>query len=127
MNDHSKGLYRKFNVERTDGTSALGGKHEGCEYFVLDLTHDKHAMPALQAYAASCAREYPALADDLKDIILRIARSRTMGAYKAGFEDCRNQALRIVDEHEGYYSRIEIIEPCNELPTRTPQADKEEK
>jgi hypothetical protein len=65
MNDKTRGLYHKFNVERTDGSSAPGGKHHGCEYFVLDLTHDKHAKAALHAYARSCLREYPALADDL--------------------------------------------------------------
>ena len=38
-----RGLYEKFAVERTDGKSKIGEKHEGCEYFVLDLTHDPHA------------------------------------------------------------------------------------
>lgn len=47
-------LYRKFHVERIDGTDQPGGKHECCEYFVLDLDHDPHAAPALRAYAASC-------------------------------------------------------------------------
>jgi hypothetical protein len=63
--DKERGLYHKFNVERADGSSEPGGKHHGCEYFVLDLTHDKHAPAALHAYARSCLREYPALADDL--------------------------------------------------------------
>lgn len=61
-----RGLYGKFFVERTDGRSAPGQKHDGCEYFVLDLDHDKHAGPALEAYAASCDSEYPALAADLR-------------------------------------------------------------
>lgn len=66
MNDQNRGLYHKFNIERTDGSSGPGGKHEHCEYFVLDLTHDKHAMAALAAYADSCGQEYPALAADLR-------------------------------------------------------------
>lgn len=60
------GLYRKFNVTRTDGSSAPGGKHEDCEYFVLDMTHDPFALPALTAYASACAVKYPPLAADLR-------------------------------------------------------------
>lgn len=66
------GLYRKFKVERTDGSSAPGGKHEHCEYFVLDLTHDKFAIPALQAYAKACRGEYTALACDLIDKVAKM-------------------------------------------------------
>lgn len=62
----SEGLYRKFNVTRTDGRSQEGRKHHGCEYFVLDLDHDPHALPALKAYEDSCRADYPALADDLQ-------------------------------------------------------------
>ena len=66
MMDKTKaGLYRKFDVRRTDGSSAPGAKHEGCSYFVLDLTHASHAIPALRAYAESCRKDYPTLADDL--------------------------------------------------------------
>jgi len=65
MGDKTRGLYEKFTVIRNDGSSEPGGKHHGCEYFVLDLTHDKHAGAALLAYAHSCAAEYPLLASDL--------------------------------------------------------------
>lgn len=61
----TRGLYKKFRVERTDGRSVSGEKHDGCEYFVLDLTHDPHALPAIEAYAKSCMHEYPKLAEDL--------------------------------------------------------------
>lgn len=47
MGDRTRGLYGKFFVERTDGKSELGEKHHGCEYYVLDLDHDKYAVPAL--------------------------------------------------------------------------------
>jgi len=66
MNQREQGLYHKFNVTRTDGTDAPGGKHEGNEYFVLNLTTDKHGIPAIAAYAESCAAEYPLLASDLR-------------------------------------------------------------
>lgn len=60
-----KGLYEKFTVTRNDGKSAPGEKHENCSYFVLDLTHDKHSIPAIKAYAESCKTDYPELSADL--------------------------------------------------------------
>jgi hypothetical protein len=69
LDQRKVGLYHKFNVERTDGSSALGGKHYGDDYFVLNLTTDKHALPALKAYAKSCADDFPALASDLRAML----------------------------------------------------------
>lgn len=63
--DALRPLYNKYLVQRSDGSSAPGAKHENCEYFVLDLVHDKHAKAALNAYAKSCVTEYPELARDL--------------------------------------------------------------
>lgn len=60
-----RGLYGKFFVRRNDGKDAPGEKHEGCDYFVLDITHDPFAAPALQAYADACRSTYPNLARDL--------------------------------------------------------------
>lgn len=60
------GLYNKFYVERMDGKSAPGEKHDCCHYFVLDATHDPHARAALLAYAESCGAEYPLLAQDVR-------------------------------------------------------------
>lgn len=65
MNDKAQGVYQKYEVTRTDGSSGEGGKHHRCRYFVLDLDHDKHAAAALSAYADSCRQESPALASDL--------------------------------------------------------------
>lgn len=62
--DHT-GLYDKFIVQRVDGRDKPGQKHHNSEYFVLDLTHDKHAGAALRAYAQSCAYARPQLAADL--------------------------------------------------------------
>lgn len=64
--DRDRGFYPKFVVRRTDGSSGPGGKHEDCRYFVLDLDHDPHADAAIEAYADSCERDYPALADDMR-------------------------------------------------------------
>lgn len=63
--DSDRGLYDKFRVQRVDGADAPGGKHEGCEYFVLDVTHDPHAQAALMAYAQSCKLTHPKLSADL--------------------------------------------------------------
>ena len=60
------GIYRKFVVSRTDGSSCVGGKHETCAYFVLDWQHDPFAVPAARAYADACEATYPALAADLR-------------------------------------------------------------
>ena len=65
MGDKTRGLYEKFHVTRTDGASAPGGKHHGCQYFVLDCDHDPHARAALAAYRESCKAEYPRLAADI--------------------------------------------------------------
>jgi hypothetical protein len=64
-----RGIYRKYTVTRTDGSSGPDGKHEHCNYFVLDLAHDKFALPALKAYRKACAKEFPALAQDLSYIV----------------------------------------------------------
>lgn len=59
-------LYRKFDVRRTDGGSAPSMKHDGCRYFVLDLSCDKFAPPAIAAYANACEATRPQLAADLR-------------------------------------------------------------
>ena len=65
MDKRTKGLYRKFSVARTDRRDFVGEKHYGCEYFVLDLTHDPFAKPAIEAYAEACREEYPVLSKEL--------------------------------------------------------------
>jgi hypothetical protein len=67
--DTDRGIYRKFKVERTDGSSSRGGKHETCAYFVLDLQHDPFALPALKAYARACKGKFPDLAQDIQEIV----------------------------------------------------------
>lgn len=61
--DRDRGLYQKFAVSRTSPEAEA--RHQGCEYFVLDITHDRHASAALAAYADSCRAEFPTLAADL--------------------------------------------------------------
>jgi hypothetical protein len=71
LRDESKpaeqqGMFRKFDVYRYDGEHRQGGKHHGCRYFVLDLTHDQHAPAAMRAYASDCRATHPVLADDIE-------------------------------------------------------------
>ena len=67
MGDRTRGLYEKFTVRRTDGSDEPGLKHDGCDYFVLDLVHDPLALAALAAYAdAAEADGYGLLAADLR-------------------------------------------------------------
>lgn len=81
-NNDEKVIYEKFTVRRTDGRDRLGEKHFGCRYFVLDITHDKHAIPALQAYAESCVKESPSLANGILEIIEEIANKTNIGEMK---------------------------------------------
>ena len=81
MSDKEKGLYGKFNVTRTDGSSDFGGKHYNCSYFCLDLEHDKFSIPALRAYAEACQDEYPRLASDLIITASRMERDIESGDH----------------------------------------------
>ncbi len=65
-----QGLYRKYDVRRTDGQDAPGCKHHCCDLFVLDVTHDPFAGAALEAYAKACKATHPELANDLHFMVL---------------------------------------------------------
>ena len=71
MGDKTRGMYQKFVVTRTDDKSEPGQKHDGCFYFVLDCDHDPHALRALEAYRRSCQKDYPLLAADILDIVMK--------------------------------------------------------
>ena len=60
-------IYARFRVRRTDKAERdPGSKHYGgCAYFVLDLSHDPAAIPALAAYVDAIRATHPMLADDL--------------------------------------------------------------
>lgn len=60
-----QGIFRKFIVQRVDGSDHPGGKHHGCRYFVLDLDHDQHAHAAMTAYGRACAETHPALSEEI--------------------------------------------------------------
>jgi len=68
----TRGLFAKFKVERLT-QSSRGINHDACRYFVLDITHDPHALPAALAYANSCESEYPFLAEDIRSMVRGVA------------------------------------------------------
>lgn len=114
-----QGLFRKFDVFRTDLSDQPGGKHHGCEYFVLDLTHDPNARAALAAYAVAVNKTHPQLAADLcqrydlsamegeadellRELGLDPARFRTEGGQiNAGKV---RAAIKHPDEYSGLYT-----------------------
>lgn len=68
MTSSREGLIGKFKVERLT-PSSRGINHNGCQYFVLDITHDPFTRAAVLAYADECGEEYPHLAVDLRKAV----------------------------------------------------------
>ncbi len=69
MDDEERGIYNKFHVKRREDPK---NKHGRCFYFVLDLDHDKYAIPALIAYANACKTTHRRLSMELMDMIHRM-------------------------------------------------------
>lgn len=67
-----QGLFEKYHICRVDESDGPGGKHENCEYYVLDLTHDPYALEALHYYARACEKTHPELSKDLKRKVKRM-------------------------------------------------------
>ena len=65
----SEGLGQKYVVTRIDGRDTPGEKHDGCQYFVLDLTHDIAAREAAMQYAWRIRLDNPQLSDEIKNLV----------------------------------------------------------
>ena len=63
-----KGLTNKYTVYRRDNRDQQGGKHHNCRYFVLDVSHDPFAIPAILAYAEACKEKKPVLSENLLEM-----------------------------------------------------------
>lgn len=117
MGDKTRGLYGKFHVERTDGQGGPGKKHNGCDYFVPDLTHDQHALPAIRSYAESCRPDYPLLASDLDAILARpAAHSNADRCPECGAYERTDKVIEEVDIGVGNLQRICHSSWHNEKP-----------
>lgn len=60
----------EFRVDRRYRVQRLGdktGKHKDCFFFVIDLSHDKHAPFVLRAYALAIESENYELASSLRN------------------------------------------------------------
>jgi hypothetical protein len=87
-NNKAEGIIEKFFPPvRLDGTSAAGEKHDGCDYWILDLSHDRFALPALANYRYWVKLNgYDALAADLDVKIKEMqARGFTMLLRERGY------------------------------------------
>jgi hypothetical protein len=82
--DEAEGLYQKFWVTRTDGSSVDGEKHAKCDYFVLDWKHDPFAVVAARAYADACESTNPGLALDLRARAARAVKTHGSRDQRAG-------------------------------------------
>lgn len=65
-------IYRKFAVARIDLEAEK--RHADCQHFVLDLTHDPHALQALFAYGRSAQKENPELAEEVRKLAQEFSR-----------------------------------------------------
>ena len=81
MSDQGKGLYKKFDVKRVSDPT---GKYADCDYFVLDLKHDKHAPAALYAYAYDCEDDFPQLSKELQELASSLCRPSVVEAVDHG-------------------------------------------
>jgi len=61
----NRGFYKKYEVRRIDFKPG----REDSQYFVLDVTHDPYAIPALQAYRDALPEDWHALRNDLDRLI----------------------------------------------------------
>lgn len=77
MGDETQGIYRKYRVTRVNDPT---GKHDGCEFYVLDWMHDKFAIPAARAYADACVKEFPVLAESLRQLASYYEARRAEGS-----------------------------------------------
>jgi len=69
MSDREVGLYKKYNVTRV---ADFDGKHENCEYFVMDPRHDLIARQVLEMYAQLAETAgYAKLPEDIRAMIER--------------------------------------------------------
>jgi hypothetical protein len=94
MTDETRGVYRKYRVERLNDPT---GKHDECAYFVLDITHDRHARNALCAYANSCRVEFPQLAADLHAMLSAEALAEREDTVKAALVRALETAINSVE------------------------------
>lgn len=70
MAGEPKGLYGKYKIIKTDGSSI----DPKAIYFTLRLDTDRHARAAIRAYIESCQESEPDLARDLERVLHQVEK-----------------------------------------------------
>lgn len=100
------GLYKKFEVNRTDGRDQPGGDRTGAEYIVLDLTYCPFARAAALAYADKMAADYPQAAAELQAVIAALPPF-----------PLKPHQQRVVDEKAELDERLQKLDAFTRTPT----------
>ena len=72
MEDKRNKLQQKYYVERIDERDRAGGDRADSKYFVLDYIHDPYSLPALEAYAQACFKDYPNLSEEIRALVQQL-------------------------------------------------------
>ncbi len=72
MEDRRNKLQQKYYVERIDERDRAGGDRVDSKYFVLDYVHDPYSIPALEAYAQACYKDFPNLSEEIRTLVQQI-------------------------------------------------------
>jgi len=76
MEDKRNKLQQKYYVERIDGRDLSGGDRTDSKYFVLDYVHDPYSIPALEAYAYACYKDFPNLSGEIRALVEKLKSGR---------------------------------------------------
>jgi hypothetical protein len=69
VEDKRNRLQQKYYVERIDERDRTGGDRVDSKYFVLDYVHDPYSIPALEAYALACYKDFPNLSAEITALV----------------------------------------------------------
>jgi hypothetical protein len=72
VEDKRNRLQQKYYVERIDERDRAGGDRVDSKYFVLDYVHDPYSLPALEAYAQACFKDYPNLSQEIRALVQQL-------------------------------------------------------
>jgi len=72
VEDKRNRLQQKYYVERIDERDRVGGDRVDSKYFVLDYIHDPYSIPALEAYAQACYRDFPNLSEEIRALLRQL-------------------------------------------------------
>jgi hypothetical protein len=76
LEDKRNKLQQKYYVERIDGRDRAGGDRVDSKYFVLDYVHDPYSLPALEAYAQACFKDYPNLSEEIRALVQQLSSAK---------------------------------------------------